>query len=183
MSKLVAKEIFLTKGMGVHQEKLASYEMALRHASIAPFNIVRVSSIFPPDCKLISKDIGLKKLIVGQVLFCVISSSATDKPNQLISSAVGVAIPKDSKQFGYLSEHHSFSQTEKTAGNYSEQIAAEMLATMLNIDFDRSQNWDEKQNLFVTSGKIAKTTNITQSALTDDRDRWTTVVAAAVLVL
>src|SRR5579872_6552140 len=50
----VAKKIFLTKGVGKHRERLSSFELALRSAGIAACNIVRVSSIFPPNCKLIS---------------------------------------------------------------------------------------------------------------------------------
>ena len=38
----VPKKIFLTKGVGKHREKLSSFEMALRSAGIAQFNLVRV---------------------------------------------------------------------------------------------------------------------------------------------
>ena len=34
MLDLVAKEIFLTKGIGVHEDKLTSFEYALRDAGI-----------------------------------------------------------------------------------------------------------------------------------------------------
>ena len=53
-------KIFLTKGVGKHREKLASFEMALRHAGVARFNLVRVTSILPGNCKLISREEGLK---------------------------------------------------------------------------------------------------------------------------
>ena len=183
MAELIAEEIFLTKGVGRHREKLTSFEMALRDAGIAAFNIVRVSSIFPPDCKLISKNIGLKKLSQGQILFCVMSEAATNEPNRLIAAAVGVAVPKNPSQFGYLSEHHSYGQTERIAGDYSEDIAAEMLATTIGVDFDPSQSWDEKREIWRISGQIVKTTNITQTAVGDKKGRWTTVIAGAVLIL
>ena len=48
-----AKGVFLTKGVGKHREKLNSFELSLRSAGIAEFNLVRVKSIFPPNCKLI----------------------------------------------------------------------------------------------------------------------------------
>ena len=51
---LVAKKLFLTKGMGVHEDKLTSFEYALRNAGIAGTNLVLISSIFPPGAKLIS---------------------------------------------------------------------------------------------------------------------------------
>ena len=50
----VASKMFLTKGVGQHREKLVSFELALRDAHLAPYNLVRVSSIFPPHCEIIT---------------------------------------------------------------------------------------------------------------------------------
>jgi arginine decarboxylase len=92
---LVPKSVFLTKGVGRHKEKLVSFEEALRSAGVAPFNLVRVSSIFPPGCKLISKQEGLKKLSHGQIVFCVMSDNSTNEPNRLLAASVGLALPSD----------------------------------------------------------------------------------------
>lgn len=62
----IGKAIFLTKGVGKHKEKLTSFELALRDARIAEFNLVRVSSIFPPGCKVIPIQEGLKCLSPGK---------------------------------------------------------------------------------------------------------------------
>lgn len=175
----VPKEIFLTKGIGRHKEKLASFEEALRDARIAAYNIVPVSSIFPPHCKIISKEKGVKLLKPGQILHCVISRNTCNEAHRLISASVGVAIPKDPNQHGYLSEHHSFGETDKQSGDYAEDLAALMLSTTIGIDFDNDTTWDQKEEIWKMSGKIVKTTNITQSAICAD-DVWTTVVAAAV---
>ena len=180
---MIPTHIFLTKGVGKHQEKLTSLEMALRNAGIAAFNIVRVSSIFPPHCKLISKKQGLQLLHPGQIAFCVMSECSTDEPNRLIAAAVGIAMPKDPDQYGYLSEHHSCGQTERAAGDYSEDLAAEMLATTLGVDFDPNQSWDAKRETWRISGQIVKTRNITQSAVGDKDGLWTTVIAAGVLII
>ena len=56
----VPKGVFLTKGVGRHREKLTAFELALRSAGIAEFNLVRVKSIFPPHCKLISQQEGMR---------------------------------------------------------------------------------------------------------------------------
>jgi arginine decarboxylase len=50
---LVPQEIFFTKGVGIHKDRLASFELALRKAGIERCNLVYVSSIFPPKCKQI----------------------------------------------------------------------------------------------------------------------------------
>lgn len=179
---LVAKACFLTKGVGVHREKLSSFEIALRDASIAEYNLVRVSSIFPPYCKLISKKEGKKMLHPGQVVFSVISDSATNEPHRLIAASVGLAIPSDSGRYGYLSEHHAYGQTEKFAGDYAEDLAAEMLATTLGVDFDASESYDKRREIWRISGQIVSTKNITQTAIGHKNGMWTTVVTACILI-
>ena len=62
---MVPKKLFFTKGVGKHKERLTSFELALRDAGIASQNLVRVSSIFPPQCKVISRKEGLKYLDDG----------------------------------------------------------------------------------------------------------------------
>ena len=178
----VATRIFLTKGVGKHRERLSSFELALRNAGVAACNIVRVSSIFPPYCKLISRSEGLKHLKPGQVAFCVISENQTREPHRLIAAGVGLALPGDKSMFGYLSEHHSFGETEEVAGEYCEELAAEMLATTLNVEFDPDLSWDEKKEVYRISNKIVRTMNITQSAVGDNRGLWTTVLSAAILL-
>jgi arginine decarboxylase len=178
----VPKKMFLTKGVGKHREKLSSFEMALRCACIAQFNLVRVSSIFPPHCKLITPQEGLKILQPGQVVHVVMSENATNEPHRLIAAGIGVAIPKERSQYGYLSEHHSFGQTERVAGDYAEDLAASMLATILGIDHDPNTSYDERKDVWRLSDKIVVTRNVTQSAVGDKDGLWTSVTAAAVFV-
>ncbi len=178
----VAKKIFLTKGVGKHRERLSSFELALRSAGIASCNLVRVSSIFPPHCKLISRSEGLKLLKPGQVTFVVLSENSTREPHRLIAASIGLALPADKSMYGYLSEHHSFGETEDRAGEYAEELAAEMLATTLDVEFDPDLNWDEKKEIYRISNKIVRTMNVTQSAVGDKRGLWSTVLTAAILV-
>ncbi len=178
----VPTRMFLTKGVGKHREKLTSFELALRHAGIAAVNLVRVSSIFPPRCKVIGKAKGLAEIKPGAIVFAVIAEAATSEPNRLIASSIGVAQPKDPDQYGYLSEHHSYGETSKKAGDYAEDLAATMLATTLGVDFDPDTSYDEKKEIWRISGRIVRTTAITQTAVGDKAGRWTTVIAAAVLL-
>ena len=182
MVGFVPAELFFTKGVGKHREKLTSFELALRAAGIAACNLVRVSSIFPPGCKILSRRQGMHRLKPGQVTFVVMSETATREPHRLIAATVGVAIPRDKDLFGYLSEHHSFGENEKTAGDYAEDLAAEMLATTLGLDFDPDKSWDEKREVYRLSNKIVRTQNVTQTAVGSKTGLWTTVIAAAVIV-
>src|SRR5690348_10885599 len=179
---MVAKKIFLTKGVGKHRERLTSFELALRDAGVAAFNLVRVSSIFPPRCKLTPRAQGLKQLSPGEVVFAVLSENSTREPHRLIAASIGLALPADRNTYGYLSEHHSFGETEQQAGEYAEELAAEMLATTLDVDFDPDRSWDEKKEIYRISNKIVRTINVSQSAIGDKRGMWTTVLSAAILI-
>ena len=154
----------------------------MRDANIEKCNIVSVSSIYPPGCKRIPKDDGVKLLNAGQITFCVMARNATNEPNRLIAASIGVAQPADDSAYGYLSEHHPFGETDERAGEYAEDLAATMLATTLGVQFDPNTAWDEREKIFKMSGKIVRTFNITQSAEGDKNGLWTTVVAAAVLL-
>jgi arginine decarboxylase len=180
---LVAKKIFLTKGVGKHKDELESFELALRDAGIQAYNLVRVSSIFPQRCKLIPKKEGLLELVPGQICFLVLSRISTNEPNRLVVASIGVAIPQDKSTFGYLSEHETYGQTAEKAGDYAEDLAASMLASTLGLQFNADQSWDERKQLWKISGEIVKTTNITQSAEGDKNGLWTTVVAGAVHIV
>lgn len=178
----VPTKIFFTKGVGRHKEYLTSFELALRNAGIEVCNLVTVSSIFPTNCRRISKEEGLKELKPGQITFCVMARNSTNEPNRLIASSIGVALPADNNQYGYLSEHHPFGETEKVAGEYAEDLAATMLATTLGVEFDPNTDWSERENIYKMSGKIVRSFNITQSAEGDKNGLWTTVIAAGVLL-
>jgi len=180
---MIPKKVFFTKGVGVHKEKLASFELALRDAGIEKFNLVYVSSIFPPNCEIVSKEEGLKERKPGEIIHCVMARSDTNEPNRLVSAAVGLAIPHDKNHYGYLSEHHAFGLKEDVSGEYAEDLAATMLATTLGIPFDPDKAWDERKQMYKASGKIFRTRHICQSAEGNKNGLWTSVLAVAVLIM
>lgn len=182
MESFVPRKIFFTKGVGTHKDELHSFERALRDAGIERCNLVQVSSIFPPECRMISKTQGLKELVSGAITFCVMSRCCSNEPKRLLAASVGCAIPADQRSYGYISEHHAFGQTEKQAGDYAEDMAAAMLASTLGIDFNVDESWDEKKEIFKISGKIVRTRNVTQSTIVKNSG-YTTVIAAAVFIL
>jgi arginine decarboxylase len=180
---MVPQKLFLTKGVGVDKNRLSSFELALRSAGIEKFNLVYVSSILPPHCKIVTKAEGLKSLKAGQIVFCVMARNETNEPNRLISAAVGIAMPKDIDNYGYLSEHHTFGETAKVSGEYAEDLAATMLASTLGIDFDPNQAWDERKKVYRASGHIFRTSQVCQSAEGNKHGYWTTVISVAVLII
>ncbi len=180
---MIPKMVFLTKGVGAHKDKLASFEQALRKANIEKYNLVKVSSILPPHCKSVSKKTGMEMLKPGQILHVVMAETSTNEPRRLVSAAIGVAKPANKDGYGYLSEHHGYGETAKRSGEYAEDLAATMLATTLGIEFDPETAWNERKQIYQASGKIIRTSNICQSAEGRKDGGWTTVIAAAVFVI
>jgi len=174
--------MFFSKGVGVHKDHLQSFELALRDAGIEMCNLVTVSSIMPPHCRIIPREQGLRELRPGEVTFCVMARNSTNEPNRLISASVGLAVPADRNNYGYLSEHHAFGETAKKSGEYAEDLAATMLATTLGLPFDPEKAWDEREQDYKMSGKVVRTMNTTQSAEGHKDGLWTTVIAVAVFL-
>lgn len=179
---LVPKYYFLTNGVGRNKENLASFEAALRDAGISQYNLVTVSSIIPPKCVKLTREQGIQMLKPGAIVFLVLARNSTNEDHRLIAASIGLAIPSNPDEVGYLSEHHSFGETDEFAGEYSEDLAASMLATTVGIPFDINAAWNEKEQVFKASGRIIRTMNVTQSAV-GDKGVWTSVVAAAVFIM
>ena len=179
---MVPKKVFLTKGVGRHPDKLQSFELALRNAGIEKCNLVEVSSIIPPNCKIIPVERGIKMLKPGQITYCVLAKNATNEPRRLIAASIGLALPKEKNLYGYLSEYHSYGESARRAGDYAEDLAATMLATTLGLEFDPEKAWDERKQEYRASGQIIRTKNITQSAKGKE-GKWTTVIAAAIFIM
>jgi len=181
MSSLVPTKVFLTKGLGRHKYKLKSFEEALRKAGVAQQNLVQVSSILPPKCKMVSRENGLKRLIPGEICYCVVARSETNEHGRLVASSIGVAVPRDRSQWGYLSEVHGYGMDQQAAADMAEDLAAAMLGTTLGLEVDPNKAWSEKEQVYRSSGLIIRTSNITQSAR-GQKELWTTTVALAVFL-
>jgi len=152
-------------------------------AGIEKYNLVKVSSILPPNVETVSREKGMEFLSPGQIVFVVMAKSATNEANRLISASIGVAKPAQPGGYGYLSEHHGYGETALISGDYAEDLAATMLATTLGIEFDLETAWDERKQIYQASGKIIKTSNVSQSAEGKKDGKWTTVIAAAVFII
>jgi len=178
----VPKGMFFTNGVGVHKDRLSSFELALRDAGIEKANLVTVSSIFPPHCVELSRKEGEKFIKAGQIVHCVMARQDTNEANRLIAASIGLARPADPNMYGYLSEHHSYGETSKKAGEYAEDLAATMLATTLGIDFDPETAWNKREQVFKMEKTMLKTRNIVQSAEGHAKGLWSTVVALGVFI-
>ena len=91
-------------------------------------------------------------LTPGEITFVVLARNETQEAHRLIVSSVGLAIPSKKAQYGYISEHHTFGQTEEAAGDYVEDLAATMLATTMGIEFNPETAWRERSSCSSQAG-------------------------------
>ncbi len=155
---LLPKEVFFVSGIGRHEDRLMSFELALRNAGIERFNLVPVSSILPPGCVVVEKEEGLRKLHPGEIVFCVMARYTSCEEGKEIFASIGAAIPDSGNINGYIAEHSG--EWYEGAEKHAEKLAAEMV---------RTQGNGTAKTLSVTAkGKVEK---------------CTTAVAAAVFVI
>ncbi|WP_202319768.1 pyruvoyl-dependent arginine decarboxylase [Archaeoglobus neptunius] len=155
---LIPKKVFFVSGVGRHEDRLISFELALRDAGIERFNLVPVSSILPPGCEIVDKEEGLKKLFPGEIVFCVMARITSCDEGKEIFASIGAAVPDDRNANGYIAEHSG--EWYDGAEGYAKVLAEEMLKTQGN--------------------KAAKTYGITAKGRVE---KCTTAVAAAVFVI
>ncbi len=160
--KWVPKKVFFTKGVGSHGDALVSFELALRDAGIAKFNLVPVSSIYPPGCEVVEREDGLKELYPGQIVFCVMARMTSNEAGREIFATIGAAISSDPSLNGYLTEYYGYCNG-RDVGKYAEEMAAYMLRTAFGIE-------------------PAKTFSVTAKTVVEE-GMHATAVAAAVFVM
>jgi arginine decarboxylase len=176
----IPRQMFFTKGVGKHKHSLQSFEAALRHAGIAPFNLVTVSSIFPPGCKIVSRARGIAQLHHGGITHCVLAECRTNEPNRLVAAGIGLALPANQETYGYISEYHGYGMTLRKCAEHVEDMAATMLATTYGVNLDPETAYDERREIYRAKKLVVKTRATCQTAEGDMDGLWTTVVAAAV---
>ncbi len=164
MSNIIPRYLFFTRGVGIAEDKLTSFEDALRDAGIQMLNLVKVSSIIPPKCRVIDREEGKEFLEPGRITFVVLARNESNRKGDVITASIGYAYFKSLKEYGYLSEYEGFNEDEYTSSEKAKDIAINMLKTI---------NKNEKDEII--SGSITQ-------AITVNNKKWHTVISAAVLI-
>lgn len=176
------KRMFLTNGVGRHRHALTAFEYALREADIEQQNLVYVSSILPPRCEVIPREVGVEALKPGDITFCVMARSETNELGRHLYASLGLAKPSDSEMYGYISEIHGYGMTGQESGEQAEDLAATMLASTLGLDFDPEAAWNERKQIYEHSSVVIDSTSITAAAVCGPDNHWTCAIAAAVFL-
>ena len=136
-TNFLPKYAFFISGTGRHVDRLQAFDRALGDAGPLAHNLVSVSSIIPSECKIVTAEEGFSMLTPGQIVFCVMSRQDANEPGAIASASIGVARPKDSGKFGYISEYHSTTSDKEVADEKAKKLALEMLSVKQNISTEK----------------------------------------------
>jgi arginine decarboxylase len=100
---------FLTSGASDGYTPLNAFDGALLQAGIGNTNIVKMSSIVPPHCKLVAPI----PLPPGALVPAAYAALTSDVPGEIISAGVAVALPEDENQNGLIMEYSAKGEQRK----------------------------------------------------------------------
>ena len=113
------KNYIIRIGVGRAYHKLGAFDRALVSAGVCDYNLIKVSSILPPECE-VQNDIFLAK---GALLPSAFASIYSNTLGEIISAAIAIAIPTNKSDIGVIMEHSSCTckeETEKLVRNFAE---------------------------------------------------------------
>jgi arginine decarboxylase len=130
----------------------------------------------------VSRPKGVAKLKPGGIVHCVLAECRTNEPYRVAAAGIGLALPANRTNFGYISEYHGYGMNQSACEDHVEDMAASMLATTYGEDLDPESAYDERREIYKAKGLVVRTRATVKTAKGDTKGLWTTVVAAAVFV-
>ena len=101
----MTKRVTLAAATAGHAEggtSLNAFDNALLAAGIGNVNLIKISSILPPEVPVVE----LPKLKPGALIPTAYAAMTSEKPGETIAAAVGYAIPDDPAKNGVIMEFH-----------------------------------------------------------------------------
>jgi arginine decarboxylase len=140
----IPTKYFITAGSAEGWSPLNAFDNALLNSKVGNTNLVRMSSIIPPQCQEV-KDISFP---YGALVPTAYASKVSQLPGEIISAAIAVAIPKDSTKPGVIMEYSASSHKEE----------AEEIVKNMAIEAMKSRNEEIKEiKVKSTSHKVEHT--------------------------
>lgn len=135
------KKYFLTAASSEGRSNLTAFDNALLKARIGNVNLIRVSSILPPEAEL---DQGLE-IPPGSLVPTAYGSIISDVPGEIISAAVAIGLSEDS--FGVIMEY---------SGKCSKAQAEEIITAMVREAFETRQKPLKEIKVAAVEHKVEK---------------------------
>lgn len=101
---------------------LSAFDSALMKVGLADYNLLKVSSIFPPGAQLVD---GVD-LPAGSVVPCVYTSFVLEARKEKIAAAISLGIPKDTGKAGVVMEFSGKFSLEEARDRTERMVADAM---------------------------------------------------------
>lgn len=126
-------KIQVASGIGTGPTKLSAFDAALNDAGVANYNLIRLSSVIPPNTDIVTPNHTLVDVPGGwgDRLYVVMAEQRVDTPNTEAWAGIGWVQDKKTGK-GLFVEHEGLS--EKTVKNDIKQSLSALMATR-NVDF------------------------------------------------
>jgi arginine decarboxylase len=101
----MTKKVTLAAATAGHAEggtTLNAFDNALLAAGIGNINLIKVSSILPPEVPVIE----LPKIKPGAIIPTAYAEMTSERPGETVAAAVGYAVPDDPAKNGVIMEFH-----------------------------------------------------------------------------
>jgi arginine decarboxylase len=134
--------IQVVAGAGTGKTELSSFDSALNNIGVANYNLIPLSSIIPPQSKVVKIDkYQTPESDFGHRLYCVKAEMRSSIPNQYIGAAVGWYQYHDNR--GLFVEHETVGNSHAEV----EQSLTELIQNSLNDLCDFRKVPFQKQNI------------------------------------
>lgn len=113
----------LSVGFGHSQSRINAFDRALVAAGISDYNLIKISSILPPEC-IQEESVVVRK---GGLLPTAYTYIHANSVGTLLAAAVAVGVPEDSRDIGVIIKHCGYSSKDEI-----EQLACSFAMQAMN---------------------------------------------------
>ncbi len=128
-------KIYIASGVGTGPTALSAFDSALNEAGIANYNIIRLSSVIPPNSIIINQNSSVQSNLIsgswGDRLCVVMAEQRVDTPNAEAWAGIGWVQDQESGK-GLFVEHEGNSEAT-VRKNITQSLEALMTTRQVNF--------------------------------------------------
>ncbi|MEX0621801.1 MAG: pyruvoyl-dependent arginine decarboxylase [Candidatus Woykebacteria bacterium] len=134
-------KITVTAGSGTGSTTLSAFDTALKEAGIHNYNIIKLSSVIPPESEVVVKKWKNAPTEHGKKLYTVLAEIRSDLLGRTIAAGIGWYQTKDGR--GIFAEHHDIIESLNTK-EAEENVAKKIESTVRDLCKNRSYPFNKR---------------------------------------
>src|SRR3989344_2425439 len=145
-------KITVTAGRGEGSTTLSAFDAALKSAGVHNYNIIKLSSVIPPDSEVVVEKWRNSPAEHGKNLYTVLAEIRSDILGRSIAAGVGWYQIKDGR--GVFAEHHDIIESPNPK-EAAENVAKKIEATVRDLCTNRGYPFSKRNfKKLITSAEI-----------------------------